>query len=135
MGVSILFNAMNAGHRFRLWRIDAARVNLEVELSKIFGLGATLGDIQRTKELIKLTQPDVRAKIDDLIHRFELLGGRSRRQSLSMLVPMGQEMAYRYQEGVIYQTLAVLRALRSRLEQAATGTSPKSSRVPLPPPS
>lgn len=132
MGVSILFNAMNAAHRFRLWRIDDARVKLEVELSKIFGTGATLGDIQRTKELTKLTQPDVRAKIDDLIHRFELLGGRSRRQSLSMLVPMGQEMAYRYQEGVIYQTLAVLRALRSRLDQAA-GTPPKSSRVPIPP--
>ena len=34
---------------------------------------------------------------------------RSRKQSLSVLVPMGQEMAYRYQEGVIYETIAVLR--------------------------
>jgi beta-glucosidase len=39
----------------------------------------------------------------------EALAARSRRYSLSVLVPMGQEMAYRYQEGVIYETLAVLR--------------------------
>ncbi|HEY8038177.1 MAG TPA: hypothetical protein VIF15_00210, partial [Polyangiaceae bacterium] len=32
MGVSLLFNAMGFGHRFRLWRIDAARVKLEGEL-------------------------------------------------------------------------------------------------------
>jgi len=127
MGVSVLFNAMNAGHRFRLWRIDDARVKLEVELSTIFGVGATLGDIQRTKNLSgKLGEPEARAKIDDLIRRFELLGGRSRRQSLSMLVPMGQEMAYRYQEGVIYQTLAVLRAFRGRLDSPA---APKSTRA------
>jgi hypothetical protein len=33
-----------------------------------------------------------------------------------MLVPMGQEMAYRYQEGVIYETLAVLRDFRRRAQ-------------------
>jgi hypothetical protein len=114
MAVSLLFNAMNAGHRFRLWRIDDARVKLESELATLFGVGATLGDIQRTRITGKLLDPSVRARIEDLIKRFEALGGRSRRQSLSMLVPMGQEMAYRYQEGVIYQTLSVLRAFLTK---------------------
>jgi hypothetical protein len=35
-----------------------------------------------------------------------------------MLVPMGQEMAYRYQEGVIYETLAVLRDFSKRATAA-----------------
>jgi TRAP-type uncharacterized transport system substrate-binding protein len=121
MAVSILFNAMNAGHRFRLWRIDDARVRLESELSTLFGAGATLGDIQRTRIQGKLLDPSVRGRIEDLIKRFEALGGRSRRQSLSMLVPMGQEMAYRYQEGVIYQTLAVLRGFLTRWDSVSVG--------------
>jgi TRAP-type uncharacterized transport system substrate-binding protein len=124
MGVSILFNAMNAGHRFRLWRIDDARVKLEAELSTLFGAGATLGDIQRTKVAGKLLDPDVRARLEGLIQRFEALGSRSRRQSLSILVPMGQEMAYRYQEGVIYETLAVLRGFVVRLDAMSSGSQP-----------
>jgi NMT1-like family len=118
MAVSVLFNAMGAGHRFRLWRIDDARVKLERELSGLFGAGSTLGDIQRAKVRGMLAEPATRDRMDDLIRRFEQLGGRSRRQSLSMLVPMGQEMAYRYQEGVIYETLAVLRAFRERWQEA-----------------
>lgn len=114
MAVSLLFNAMGAGHRFRLWRIDDARVKLERELSGLFGSGSTLGDIQRAKVGGTLAEPATRDRMDELIRRFEQLGARSRRQSLSVLVPMGQEMAYRYQEGVIYETLAVLRAFRER---------------------
>jgi TRAP-type uncharacterized transport system substrate-binding protein len=125
MAVSVLFNAMGLGHRFRLWRIDDARVKLERELSGLFGAGATLGDIQRAKVRGMLAEPATRDRMDDLIRRFERLGGRSRRQSLSVLVPMGQEMAYRYQEGVIYETLAVFRAFRERWQEAqARGEQP-----------
>lgn len=119
MGVSLLFNAMGAGHRFRLWRIDDARVKLENELSALFGAGSTLGDITRKEPDEKLRSPETLAALDSLIARFEALADRSRRQSLSMLVPMGQEMAYRYQEGVIYETLAVLRAFRGRCRQGS----------------
>lgn len=113
-GVSLLFNAMSAGHRFRLWRIDDARVKLENELAEVFGSGSTLGDITRTEPDPRHKTEAARAELDSLILRFEQLANRSRRQSLSMLVPMGQEMSYRYQEGVIYETLAVLRAFRTR---------------------
>src|SRR5262249_22588603 len=40
-----------------------------------------------------------------------------RRHSLSMLVPMGQEFAYRYQEALIANLLYALRAFRDRLER------------------
>lgn len=113
MGVSVLFNAMGAGHRFRLWRIDDARVKLENEIATVFGAGTTLGDIMRA-ERGKDQTPETLAKVDSLIARLSALAERSRQQSLSMLVPMGQEMAYRYQEGVIHETLAVLRAFRAR---------------------
>ena len=114
MGVSLLFNAMGAGHRFRLWRIDHARVKLENELSALFGAGATLGDIARTKPEGPLAEDSVRSGVESLIRRLETLAARSRSQSLSVLVPMGQEMAYRYQEEIIYETLAVLRDFLGR---------------------
>jgi TRAP-type uncharacterized transport system substrate-binding protein len=119
MGISLLFNAMGAGHRFRLWRIDDARVKLESELSPLFGANVTLGDISRTQPLGKLTQKDVKETVLSLIAQLETLAARSRRQSLSVLVPMGQEMAYRYQEEIIYQTLAVLRDFVRRAEAIA----------------
>jgi TRAP-type uncharacterized transport system substrate-binding protein len=112
--LSILFNAMGAGHRFRLWRIDAARVRLEGELGHVFPPATTLGDIQRTTPDPSLSTPENLAAIDRVVKELEELAARSRRYSLSMLVPMGQEMAYRYQEGVIYETLAVLRDFRRR---------------------
>jgi TRAP-type uncharacterized transport system substrate-binding protein len=114
MAVSLLFNAMGAGHRFRLWRIDAARVKLESDLGRLFPPSTTLGDIQRTGPDKAKTTPETLEAIDQVIRGLEELAARSRRYSLSMLVPMGQEMAYRYQEGVIYETIAVLRDFLGR---------------------
>ncbi len=114
MGVSLLFNAMGAGHRFRLWRIDDARFKLENELADLFGSSVTLGDISRTKPEGPLADDKVKSGVESLIRRFEALAARSRRQSLSVLVPMGQEMAYRYQEEIIYETLTVLRDFLGR---------------------
>ena len=114
MAVSLLFNAMGLGHRYRLWRIDAVRVKLEEELALVFGPTTTLGDILRAKpeeETRALTQRD---RVQQVVRQLEALAERSRRQSLSVLVPMGQEMAYRYQEGVIYETLSVLRDFMRR---------------------
>jgi TRAP-type uncharacterized transport system substrate-binding protein len=122
MGVSLLFNAMGAGHRFRLWRIDDARVKLENELTGLFGSSVTLGDIARTEPDGKLAADEVRAGVESLVTRFEKLAARSRSQSLSVLVPMGQEMAYRYQEEIIYETLAVLRGFLGKHEEKAAAS-------------
>ena len=50
--------------------------------------------------------------IEDLV----VLSKRVRKQSLSMLVPMGQEMAYRYQEQLVADLLDALRVFRGRLD-------------------
>jgi len=118
MAVSLLFNAMGFGHRFRLWRIDATRVKLEGELASIFPPATTLGDIDRIDPDPTFSKSETAAAIDHVVKELEALAARSRRYSLSVLVPMGQEMAYRYQEGVIYETIAVLRAFRRRAGEA-----------------
>jgi hypothetical protein len=60
-----------------------------------------------------------RAEIDRVVERLAWLSERCRRQSMSMLVPMGQEMAYRYQEALIADLLYALRSYRSRLGDAS----------------
>jgi hypothetical protein len=58
----------------------------------------------------------MRTRIDALIAQLEQLSGRCRRQSLSMLVPMGQEMNYRYQESLVADMLHALRQFRQKLK-------------------
>jgi TRAP-type uncharacterized transport system substrate-binding protein len=116
MGASLLFNAMGLGHRFRLWRIDVARVRLESEIAALFGPTTTLGDIARAQPDEQAFPPPRRARVTQVIKALEVLAERCRRQSLSMLVPMGQEMTYRYQEGLINDALAVLRGFVARRE-------------------
>ena len=114
MGASLLFNAMGLGHRFRLWRIDVARVKLEAEIASLFGPTTTLGDIARAQPREETLPVQRRAEVEQVIRALEVLTERCRRQSLSMLVPMGQEMTYRYQEGLITEALAVLRGFVAR---------------------
>jgi hypothetical protein len=114
--ISVLFNVMGFGNRYRLWQIDARRVKLEAELSRYFGEGATLPDIQRLEPTSELRKPELVAGVKDLVSRLEKLAARSRRDSLSVLVPMGQEMGYRYQESLIHQTLGALRGFLARVQ-------------------
>lgn len=115
--LSLLFNAMGFGHRFQLWRIDVNRVRLENELTKRFGATVTLGDIARLEPDASHRTPELLDGVRAVIRELEALAARSRRQSLSILVPMGQEMSYRYQESLIHETLAVLRAFVRRAER------------------
>jgi hypothetical protein len=121
MAVSVIFNLMGVGNRFVLWRIDAARVRAEREIAACFGPTTTLGDIARMTPTGELRSPRIRDEIDRVIAELAALSARSRQLSLSVLVPMGGEMAYRYQEGLIHETLAVLHAFRERWEAAQDG--------------
>lgn len=114
MGVSILFNVMTFGHRFRLWRLDVARVRLESEIFRLFGPTTTLDDIRAMPAPADDSRGPILDGLARLIPALEALGERCRRESLSLLVPMGQEMAYRYQEDLIHKALAVLREFRRR---------------------
>jgi TRAP-type uncharacterized transport system substrate-binding protein len=114
MGASLLFNAMGLGHRFRLWRLDVARVKLESEIAALFGPTTTLGDIARAQPSDPAFPSQRRGEVEQVIRQLEVLAELCRRQSLSMLVPMGQEMTYRYQETLITEALAALRGFVAR---------------------
>jgi hypothetical protein len=111
----VLFSAMALGHRFRLWRVDADRVKIERELPALFGQGVTLGRIAEIDADARHTAPEARAKLDDVMVRLAALAERCRRHSLSGLVPMGEEMSWRYQETLIHDLLHALRIFQDKL--------------------
>ena len=124
MGVSILFNLMGLWNRFRIWRLDANRVKVELSIPLIFGEGHDNDSIQDVEPGPEHLEPERRERLDDLIEELDKLARRCRKQSLSVLVPMGGELYYRYQEDTLEQTLVYLRAFRRRLaafERGATG--------------
>lgn len=115
VAISLLFSAMGVAHRFRLWRVDAQRVRLESEIPELFGPGTTVGAIAEMPADPRHAAPEARARLDGLMARLGSLAERCRRQSLSVLVPMGEEMSYRYQETLIYDLITALRLYRDRL--------------------
>lgn len=114
MGVSLLFNGMGLGHRFLLWRIDAGRVALEGQLGRVFGADTTIGELASSSPSSERSEVSAR-----VIAELTRLSVRSRRYSLSLLVPMGEEMSYRYQEELIHQTLSSLREYQRRAASAS----------------
>ena len=65
--------------------------------------------------------PETGARIDALIAELGVLAQRCRRQSLSFMVPMGQEMGYRYQETLIGRSRACPQNFSSRNANASSG--------------
>src|SRR5262245_33051112 len=113
---SLLFGAQAVWHRFRLWRLDARRVRIEGELSRLFAPGITAAEIAAADPEPRHRTPEARARLDALANDLAELAQRCRSQSVSMLVPMGQEMNYRYQEGLIADLSHALRQFRRRLD-------------------
>lgn len=112
---SMLFAAQALWHRFRLWRLDAARVGIETDVAKLFPSGTTVAEIETMTAGGSQRDAAAIARLDGAIADLDALWKRARKQSLSMLVPMGQEMAYRYQEQLVADLLHALRVFRGRL--------------------
>jgi hypothetical protein len=117
MSLSLLFNLMGLGHRFRLWRIDAGRVRIDHAIRGHLGARLTPEEIQNMDPEEEHLDERLLASLDALHDDLDTLRERCRKQSLSMLVPMGQEMAYRYQEDQIEEAIVALRRFRERLRQ------------------
>jgi TRAP-type uncharacterized transport system substrate-binding protein len=115
--VSLWFNLMAVWSRFRLWRIDTNRVRAESRLETLFRPGITPGEIARMAPEDKQRTPGHQAQLADLIATYEALSARCRRQSLSFVSDMGQEIRYRYQEHLMAEYLDALRIFRERLSR------------------
>jgi len=118
MAISIFFNLMGMANRFFLWRIDANRVSIEGDIRDFFSSNLLPEEIERLEPKGEHKTAEAIGSVGSLIARLEALRTRSRKQSQSILVPMGAEMAYRYQEDLISIILVALRSYRSRLERA-----------------
>src|SRR5262245_24725429 len=115
LGISILFNAISLWHRFQLSRIDTNRMRAENAIPLLFGPGVTVGEIAEMAPSVQHRTAEAQAQLDAIINQLATLSERSQQQSQSVLVPMGQEMAYRYQEALIADLLYALRTFRDRL--------------------
>jgi hypothetical protein len=127
MGISILFNLMTSIHKFRLWRIDAVRERSQQVFRDLIGSKLTPAEInllEPTGEHRDLSRDQVQ-KIDGALAELDALRDRCRVQENSPMVPMGQELAYRYQEEQMEQVLTAVRDFRRRLD-IARGEEPEA---------
>ncbi len=123
MAISILFNVMTSGHKFRLWRIDANRDRAQQVFRDLLGEHLTPAEIDVLEPQEKHLDTKNIAKLDDAIAELDDLRKRCRAQENSPLVPMGQELAYRYQEEQMEIILTAVRRFRDKIDLAQTRTS------------
>jgi len=113
MAVTILFNALKALSRFRLWRIDAAREKLETALKGLVDRGLTHAQMRSAPAAGVIAAPEQRAVARSIMEQLTALRARCQRQVASIVTPMGDEMFYRYQQALIDEAITTLSALLS----------------------
>ena len=115
LAISLLFNFMSLGNRFRLWRIDAARLQIEADVAKLLGPSLSTEDIERLEPTDVQCTQELVDKLNIIVNRLLALESKSREQSLSMLSPMGQEMTFRYQEKLCLDLVAAIRTFCGKI--------------------
>ena len=111
MAVTVLFNVLKGLSRFRLWRIDSAREKLETALKKIVDRGPTHAQMRSAPAESMVMAPEQRAVARSIMEQLTALRLRCQRQVASIVTPMGDEMFYRYQQGLIDEAITTLAAI------------------------
>jgi TRAP-type uncharacterized transport system substrate-binding protein len=122
MSVTILFNAMKAYSRFRLWRIDAARAKLEAAVQALVQPGLTHTQMRNAAAEGTMV-PERRAEAKSLLERLGHLRARCEGQTGSIATPMGDEMFYRYQQFLIDEARTTLATLLERSQVPPSKTA------------
>ena len=110
MAATVLFNAMGAYSRFRLWRTDANRALLEARIRTLAGPGLCREQIKALPPETVLKTPADRHAAEALVRELDVLRARCDQQFNSFVTPMGAEMLYRYQELLIEEARTALTA-------------------------
>jgi hypothetical protein len=113
MAVTILFNALKALSRFRLWRIDSAREKLETALKDLIDRGLTHAQMHSAPHEGVVAAPEQRTVARSITEQLMALRARCQRQVGSIVTPMGNEMFYRYQQALIDEAITTLGAILS----------------------
>jgi hypothetical protein len=114
MAATILFNVLKGFSRFRLWRIDAMRENLERRLKELTDPELTHAQIRAFPGGDLLTRPGACAVAENIRDQLVQLRARCQRYASSIVTPMGDEMFYRYQESLIDVATTTLALLLER---------------------
>ena len=117
--VSLLFNLMTVLHRFSLTRIDAKRARIDKRVEGLFGEALTLVEIGALGPEASHREAAFVKKLDALIVEIKAMIEQVQRSARAIIVPMGREMAYRYQEDIMKETLAALLSFRGRISARA----------------
>ena len=116
MAATVLFNALKAFSRFRLWRIDTTREKLETALKELVDPELTHAQMRAIPEAEArvVAEPERRAAAQAIMARLLELRARCQRQTSSFVTPMGDEMFYRYQQALIDEATTTLGELLQR---------------------
>lgn len=114
MALSVLFNLTTLWHKVRLWRVDANREKAVQVVRDALGERLTPAEI--TVLVPTAEHARHRERIDAAIATLDALRTKTRQQQNSMVVPMGAEWMYRYEEEQMETLLTALRAFRARLD-------------------
>ena len=114
MAATVLFNALKALSRFRLWRIDAAREKLEAALKELAGRRLTHAQMRALPAEHVMAAPEACTAAQAILERLAELRARCERQASSVVTPMGDEMFYRYQQSLIDDATTALAAVLQR---------------------
>ncbi|MBA3463101.1 MAG: hypothetical protein H0T46_24300 [Deltaproteobacteria bacterium] len=114
MAVSVLFNVMTLAHKVRLWRVDANRDKAFQIVRDALGEKLTPAEISALEPTAEHAAK--REQIDEALTKLDALRAKTRRQENSMLVPLGAEWMYRYEEEQMEQLLTALRTFRGKLK-------------------
>lgn len=115
MSVSVLFNVMTLWHKFRLWRVDANRDKAFQIVRDALGEKLTPGEIATLEPTAAHRTPAIRDRIDAALGDLDALRAKTRVQENSVLVPLGAEWMYRFEEEQMESLLAALRSFRAKL--------------------
>ncbi len=109
--VSLLMNVLGIWNRFRLWKIDKIRAELEQQIVKYFGENLSLAEIRDLdRNAWKLDKANL-DKINKLIERYQRLLHLCKSYTSSLVTPMGMENVYRYHEVLISEQLSTLKKI------------------------
>lgn len=111
MAVTILFNVMRAFSRFRLWRIDSAREKLEAALKGLVDPKLTHAQLRTATVDHVMAAPEKRDAAQAIVKQLMALRAKCQRYTNSLVTPMGDEMFYRYQQGLIDEAITTVGAL------------------------
>jgi TRAP-type uncharacterized transport system substrate-binding protein len=114
MALTALFNGLKSISRFRLWRIDAAREQLEDRV-RLLTSNVGINSFATDRNFEPAVQnSNSRDAISDILDSLSALRSRCHKYANSFVTPMGDEMFYRYQQNLIDRSAAELKSMLKR---------------------